>query len=69
MAWNKWKEWIKCLLFIGFIVMLLAMNVRTDQAITGNGFVIGGCMILASVMAVLIRRNYWKKQSQKYDWK
>lgn len=69
MAWNKWKEWIKCLLFIGFIVMLLAMNVRTDQAITGNVFVIGGCMILASVMAVLIRRNYWKKQSQKYDWK
>lgn len=69
MAWNKWKDWINCLLFIGFIVVLLYMDVRTDQAITGNVFVIGVCLISASVLATFIRRNYWKKQSQKYDWK
>lgn len=69
MAWDKRKEYLRHLIKIGSLVLVVFTDVWTDLAITGNGFVIGGCMILASVMAVLIRRNYWKKQSQKYDWK
>ena len=69
MAWNKRKEWIKHLIFIGIIVMLLYMDVRTDLAITGNIFVIGACLISASVLVAFISTNYWKKQSQQYNWK
>lgn len=69
MAWDKRKEYLRHLIKIGSLVLVVFTDVWTDLAITGNGFVIGRCLILLSVLAAFISTNYWKKQSQKYDWK
>lgn len=69
MAWDKRKDYLRHLIKIGSLVLVVFTDVWTDLAITGNGFVIGGCLILLSVLAAFISANYWKKQSQQYNWK
>ena len=69
MVWNKKVKVIKPLIWIGIIMIIVYTNVRTDLAIKGNLFVIGGCLSLASLLAFSLRINYWNHQSQKYDWK
>ena len=54
---------------MGIVVIIVYADIRTDLAITGNHFVIGGGLLLASLLALLLRTNYWNHQSQKYDWK
>lgn len=69
MAWNKKAKLVKPLIWIGIVVIIVYADIRTDLAITGNRFVIGGGLLLASLLAFLLRTNYWNHQSQKYDWK
>ena len=69
MAWNKKAKLVKHLIWIGIVVIIVYADIRTDLAITGNRFVIGGGLLLASLLALLLRTNYWNHQSQKYDWK
>lgn len=69
MAWDKRKEYLRHLIKIGSLVLVVFTDVRTDLAITGNIFVIGACLISASVLTAFISTNYWKNQSQQYNWK
>lgn len=69
MAWDKRKEYLRHLIKIGSLVLVVFTDVRTDLAITGNIFVIGACLISASVLVAFISTNYWKNQSQQYNWK
>ena len=69
MAWDKRKEYLRHLIKIGSLVLVVFTDVWTDLAITGNGFVIGACLISASVLVAFISTNYWKNQSQQYNWK